>query len=78
MELSWVMSTTRVARGMELLQHGQHLPPGVGVQGAGGLVGQDDLRLSDKSAGHSAPLFLAAGHLIGVFVQQPGDSQGIR
>ena len=32
----------RVALTVQVLEHPQHLPAGVRVQGAGGLVGQDD------------------------------------
>ncbi len=66
MELSWVMSTTVLPGGVELLQHGQHLPAGVGVQGAGGLIRQDHRRVPGQGPGNGHPLLLAAGELAGL------------
>ena len=58
-----------VARRVELLEHGEHLPARVGVQGAGGLVGQDHRRISRQSPGDGHPLLLAAGELGGLVAQ---------
>ncbi len=58
-----------VPRGVELLQHGQHLPARVGVQGAGGLVGQDHRRVPGQGPGDGHPLLLAAGELHGLVIQ---------
>ena len=48
-----------------------------GVQRSGGLVGQHEPGLGDEGPGHGAPLLLPAGHLVGVFVQQFPDTQGL-
>ena len=42
-----------------------HLAAGVGVQSAGGLVGQDDRRVAHQSPGDGHALLLAAGELVG-------------
>ena len=54
---------------VQLLQHGQHLPPGVGVEGAGGLVGQDQRRIADQRPGDGDALLLAARQLVGLAAQ---------
>ena len=54
----------------QLLQQGDDLVPGVLVEVAGGLVGQQHLGLLDQGAGDRHPLLLAAGHL-GRQVAQP-------
>ena len=58
-----------VAGGVEFLQHGEHLTAGVGVQGAGRLIGQDHSRVSGKSSGNGCPLLLTAGELHGLVAQ---------
>jgi len=52
-----------VALAVDVLEHGQHLTAGAGVQGSGGLVGQDDRRTAHQSPGNGHPLLLAAGEL---------------
>ena len=56
----------------------QQLVGGLGVQGAGGLVGQQNAGIGDHGAGHSGALLLAAGDLIGVLFQQLFDAQLLR
>ena len=48
-----------------------------GVQGPGGLIGQDEGLSCNYGAGTGSPLFLPAGNLIGEFVQYICDSQGV-
>ena len=55
----------RVPLLVELLEEAQHLPASAGVQGAGGLVGQDDGGLPRQRPGDGHPLLLAAGELAG-------------
>ena len=56
----------RVALAVDVLQHSQYLPAGAGVQGAGGLVGQNDRRTAHQGPGDGYPLLLAAGELHGL------------
>ena len=55
----------------------QYLPGGAGVQGAGGLVGQDELRVGDDGPGNGRPLLLAAGDLVGKLLQQLPNAQPV-
>ena len=50
---------------VELLEEAQHLPSRAGVQGASGLVGQDDGGVPRQGPGDGHPLLLAAGELAG-------------
>ena len=59
----------RVALTVQVLEHPQHLPAGVRVQGAGGLVGQDDGGTAGQGPGDGHPLLLTAGELIGQVVE---------
>ena len=52
-----------------ILQQLHDLDARLAVQCAGGLVGQQDVRVVDEGAGDGHPLHLAAGHLGGVLVQ---------
>ena len=64
--------------GVELLEEAQHLPAGAGVQGAGGLVGQDHRGVARQRPGDGHPLLLAAGELAGqvfALVRQPHPLQ---
>ena len=49
---------------MQLIENGQHFLGGSGVEGAGGLVRQQQRRLIDDRPGDRHPLLLAAGELI--------------
>ena len=59
----------RVALPVQLLQNAQHLAAGMAVQGAGGLVGQDDRRPPCQGPGNGGALLLAARELAGLVVQ---------
>ena len=68
-----------VALAVDVLEHSQHLTAGAGVQGSGGLVGQDDRRTAHQSPGDGHPLLLAAGELhrlVPPLVSQPHLLQG--
>ena len=52
-----------VAFGVDGLEEVGDLFLGLGVELAGGLVGEDDVRVVDQGAGDGDALFLAAGHL---------------
>ena len=52
-----------------LLEEVHDLDAGGAVQGAGGLVGQQDIRVVHQGPGDGHALHLAAGHLIGLFVK---------
>ena len=52
-----------------LLEDFHHLHAGFRVQGAGGLIGQHDVRVVDNGPGNGHTLHLAAGHLAGALFQ---------
>ena len=54
---------------VQLLQHPQHLAAGVAVQRAGGLVGQNDRRVTRQSTCNGDTLLLAAGKLVGLVLE---------
>ena len=60
---------------VDLAEQVQQLIGGAAVQGPGGLVGQDQTGMGDQRPGHGGPLLLAAGHLVGILVQQLQDAQ---
>ena len=64
-----------LAVGVEAGEQAQQLVGGLGIQRAGGLVGQQDTGPGNHGAGHSGALLLAAGHLIGVLFQQLLNAQ---
>ena len=49
----------------------------LGVEGAGGLVGQKDLRVVDEGAGDGHALHLAAGELAGLFVHVLAEAHAL-
>jgi hypothetical protein len=53
-----------VALGVEFVEEGHDLVAGLGVEVAGGLVGEDDGGLVDQGAGDGDALALAAGELV--------------
>ena len=67
-----------LAHAVDSREEAQQLVGGAGIQGAGGLVGQDDLRGSDQGAGDGSALLLAAGDLVGILLQQAFNAQGHR
>jgi hypothetical protein len=58
---------------VEPAQHVHDLLAGGGVEVAGGLVGEDDVRVVDQRSGDRHPLLLTAGELIGPVVQPVGE-----
>ena len=52
----------------DLFEKIHDLDGSLGVQGAGGLIGEKDLGVVDKSARDRDTLHLSAGHLVGLFV----------
>ena len=59
MTITIVWPSSRTAWRMNV----EDLGAGAGVEVAGGLVGEDDLRLAGQRPGHGDPLLLAAGEL---------------
>src|SRR5690349_1549536 len=55
----------------------QDLGPGVGVEVAGGLVGEGQLRLADQGPGDGNPLLLAAGELGGPVAEAVAQPDGL-
>ena len=62
------------ALAVELLQQGHDLDAGVGVEGAGRLVGQNQLRIIDQRAGDGYPLLLPPRELRRVMVHALRES----
>src|SRR4051794_9315025 len=58
------------------LQEAEDLGAGAGVEVAGGLVGQNDLRPGDQRTADGDPLLLAAGQFGGPVVQPVGEADG--
>ena len=58
----------------DLLQELHHLDAGLAVQGAGGLVGQEHVRVVDQGAGDGDALHLPAGQLRGLLVDVLGQA----
>ena len=52
-----------------LLKDIHYLHGSIGIQCAGRLVGKKDVRVVDQGAGYGNTLHLAAGHLVGLFVE---------
>ena len=68
----------RVPLPVELLEESQHLPSGPGVQGAGGLVGQDDRGVPCQRPGDRDPLLLTTGELAGQMAPFVGKSHPLQ
>ena len=58
-----------------LLKETQELVSRFGVERAGRLIGEDELRVCDKRAGDGGALLLSARDLIGVFLQDVLDAE---
>jgi hypothetical protein len=56
---------------------GEHILGGRGVQLAGGLVGQQQLRLVGQRRGDGGALLLTAGHAVGSPVGAVRDAKGV-
>ena len=63
---------------VDLAEQLQQIVGGPGVQGAGGLIRQDDLGVGDERPGCRGPLLLSAGDLVGVLAQDVGNPQLLR
>ena len=61
----------------DLLEQVHDLDGGGGVQGAGGLVGEQDLGVVDEGAGDGHALHLAARQLAGALVQVPAEAHAL-
>jgi len=64
-----------LARGVDLAEELQELVGRAGVERAGRLVGQQDLRAGDERAGDGGALLLSAGDLVGVLFEQRLDAE---
>ena len=51
------------------LQKFHDLHAGLGIQSAGGFVGQQDIRVIDQGTGNGHSLHLTAGHLVGLLME---------
>ena len=51
------------------LQNFHNLHAGRRIQGTGGLIRQQNIRVIDQCTGNGHPLHLPAGHLVGLFMQ---------
>ena len=58
-----------------LPEHVQQALGALGVEGAGGLVGEDDRRLGEQRPGDGDALLLAAGQLLGRVVEPVADAE---
>ena len=63
---------------VQLLQNLHHLYGGLAVQGAGWLVGKDDLGPGDEGAGDCHTLLLSAGHLVGHVVRPLSQPEAVQ
>ena len=61
-------------RGFQPPDHPQHLPGELRVQGGGGLVKAEDVRLQGQGPGDGHPLLLSAGELAGVIADAVGQA----
>src|SRR5271155_3157675 len=66
-----------VAVGVELVEEGHDLVAGLGVEVAGGLVGEDDGGAIDEGAGDGNTLLFAAGELIGAVIEAALDAEDV-
>src|SRR5690606_21447894 len=63
-----------LARLVEPLEHRHDLGAGDAVEVAGGLVGQDDIRVVDQRSGDRHALLLPAGELVGPVIEPLGQA----
>ena len=57
------------ALGVQALEDSEHFRPALGIQVAGGFIGENDRRIVDQGVGDGHPLLLAAGELAGRIVE---------
>ena len=74
MSFSCVTMTIVWPRRMELPHQGHDLVGGFGIQVAGGLVGQDDIRVIDEGPGDGHALALPAGKLGRPVIHASGEA----
>ena len=67
-----------LAHTVDIREKAEQFVRGFGIQGAGGLIGEDHFRLCDQGAGNGRTLFLTAGDFIGILFQQVFNPQGNR
>ena len=65
----------RLPAPVDLVKEREQLLGGAGIERAGRLVGEDELRAGDQRAGDGDALLLAAGDLVGILAQQRFDAQ---
>ena len=66
-----------VSAGVEVVEEGHDLVAGLGVEVAGGFVGEDDGGVVDKGAGDGDALALAAGELVGLVHHAGAEIDGL-
>ena len=71
---SWVISTTVRPCACSSRKQAEHVGRRGGVEVAGGLVGEDQLRVGDQGPRHRDALLLAAGQLAGAVVDPVGEA----
>ncbi len=64
-----------LSRSVDALEQAQQLVGALGVERAGRLVGEEQLRLRDERAGDRRALLLSAGKLIGELLQQRRETE---
>ena len=68
----------RLTQIINICKNLQQIHSRLGIQGAGGLIGQHQFGLGDQGPSHRSPLFLPTGNLIGEFWQNIFDFQSLR
>ena len=63
--------------GVELVEERHDLVAGLGVEVAGGFVGEDDGGLVDEGAGDGDALTLTAGELVGLVHHAAAEADGL-
>ena len=58
------------------LQQLHHLAAGAGIEGGGGLIGEQQLGLRREGPGNRHPLLLAAGEVVGELIEMVGQTHG--
>ena len=66
------------AVGVELVEEVEDFEAGLGIEVAGGFVGEDEERVVDEGAGDGDALLLAAGELLGAVVEAMAEADELR